>query len=79
MLRVLKSKSPAECETPNWGAIEREVLHKLRVLRLAWDHTAKAQPELHEAMRRDLYIPALEQLAAFCSSIEEEDHPQTKG
>ena len=28
--------------TPDWGAIERDVILKLRYLRLAWEHTASA-------------------------------------
>jgi hypothetical protein len=58
--------------TPDWGAIERDVILKLRYLRLAWEHTASAEPQLHEVMKRDLYVPAVKRLAAFCSCIEEE-------
>jgi hypothetical protein len=58
--------------TPDWGAIERDVILKLRYLRVAWEHTASAEPQLHEMMKRDLYIPAVKRLAAFCSTIQEE-------
>jgi hypothetical protein len=43
-----------ETPTPDWDAIEREVIRKLRYLRAAWEHTAANEPELHELMKRDL-------------------------
>ena len=57
-------------ESPDWERIEREVVRKLRYLRAAWEHTAKT-PAFHDPIRRDLYMPAVKHLAAFCSSIEE--------
>ena len=58
---------------PQWDAVEREVILKLRYLRAAWKHTASTEPELHELMKRDLYLPAMKRLAAFCSAIQEEE------
>jgi len=49
------------------------VILKLRYLRAAWEHTASTEPELHELMKRDLYLPAMKRLAAFCSAIQEEE------
>ena len=58
---------------PNWERVERDVIHKLHLIRGAWKATAKAHPELHKAMVRDMYIPTIKHLAAFCASITEED------
>ena len=56
---------------PNWELIEREVVQKIRLLRAAWEYTAKAIPkELHEAIEKDLYCPALSHLANFCACVE---------
>jgi hypothetical protein len=60
-------------EHPNWEQLEADVVRKIRLLRAAWEHTTKNVPEVHEVMKRDLYIPAVEQLAAFCLCVEEED------
>jgi hypothetical protein len=43
--------------TPDWDAVERDVMVKLQYLRAIWEHTASAEPELHELMKRDLYMP----------------------
>ncbi len=61
-----------ETPTPNWDAIEREVIRKLRYLRAAWEHTASNEPELHELMKRDLYLPTIKHLGAFCVAVREE-------
>lgn len=58
-------------EHPKWEAIEADVLRKLRLVRAAWEETGKT-PELHAPIKRDLYLPALKHLAAFCASVEEE-------
>jgi hypothetical protein len=57
---------------PNWTAIERDVLRKIRLVRAAWKHTEAEAPEVHEACMRDLYVPALTKLAAFCACVKEE-------
>ena len=61
--------------TPDWELLESVVIRKLRLLRAAWEHTAQT-PELHGSMVRDLYVPALKQLAAFCLCVQEDaDEP----
>ena len=61
---------------PNWELLESDVVRKLHLLRAAWEHTAQT-PELHEPMVRDLYVPALKQLARFCMCVTEEaDEPE---
>jgi len=62
--------------SPHWDAVEREVILKLRYLRAAWEHTAAADPQLHELMKRDLYLPAIKHLGAFCASIREEEEEE---
>ncbi len=62
---------------PDWAKIEREVIRKLRYLRAAWEHTAVELPELHEAMKRDLYMPAMANIAKFCMAIQEEPEKPT--
>lgn len=57
---------------PNWERLEADVVRKIHLLRAAWEHTEAATPELQPAMERDLYVPALRCLAAFCTSVEEE-------
>lgn len=57
----------------DWNDIEREVVRKLRYLQATWNHTAEEYPELHEIMKRDLYLPAFKHLAAFCAAIQEEE------
>lgn len=59
--------------TPDCDAVQREVIRKLRYLRAAWEHTAANEPGLHELMKRDLYLPAIKHLAAFCAAIKEEE------
>ncbi|MBM3815361.1 MAG: hypothetical protein FJW20_27435 [Acidimicrobiia bacterium] len=59
--------------TPDWGAVERDVMLKLQYLRAIWEYTASANPEAHKLMKRDLYMPAMKCLAAFCSAIQEEE------
>jgi hypothetical protein len=61
-----------ETPTPDWDAIEREVIRKLRYLSAAWEHTAANEPELHELMKRDLYLPTIKHLGAFCVAVKEE-------
>jgi hypothetical protein len=58
--------------TPDWDAVERDVMLKLQYLRAIWEYTASANPEAHKRMKRDLYMPAVKCLAAFCSAIQEE-------
>jgi hypothetical protein len=60
-------------DNPDWNRLESDVLRKIRLLRVAWEHTAEAIPEVHKAMKRDLYVPALSHLAVFCSCVEEDD------
>jgi hypothetical protein len=62
--------------SPQWDAVEREVILKLRYLRAAWEHTAATDPQLHELMKRDLYLPAIKHLGAFCASIREEEEEE---
>ena len=60
---------------PDWERLESDVIRKLRLLRPAWEHTAQT-PEPHGAMVKDLYLPALKQLASFCGCVEEDaDQP----
>ncbi len=60
-----------ETPTPDWDAMEREVIRKLRYLRAAWEHTASSEPELHELMKRDLNLPTIKHLGAFCVAVRE--------
>lgn len=70
----------AENDNPNWDQLETDVLRKIRLLRVAWEHTAEAtHPELHKAMKRDLYVPALTVLARFCACVEETEEPDGAG
>lgn len=62
-------------DSPDWGRMEREVILKLRILRAAWEHTAP-NPELHQAMARDLYLPVLRLLAEFCNCVKEQPHAE---
>ncbi|MFN9754391.1 MAG: hypothetical protein ACK55L_03220, partial [bacterium] len=41
--------------TPDWDAVERDVMLKLQYLRAIWEYTASANPEAHKRMKRDLY------------------------
>ena len=63
----------AKNDKPNWDQLESDVIRKIRLLRAAWEHTAEAIPEGHKAMKRDLYVPALSHLAAFCGCVEESE------
>lgn len=60
-------------QSPDWDAVERDVVRKLRYLRAAWEHTAASEPEVHELMKRDLYVPAIKHLGAFCAAIQEKE------
>lgn len=48
------------------------MIRKLRYLRAAWEHTASNEPELHELMKGDLYLPTIINLVAFCVALGEE-------
>ena len=48
------------------------MIRKLGYLRTAWEHTAANEPELHELMKRDLYLPTIKHLGAFCVAVREE-------
>jgi transposase len=60
-------------QSPDWDAVERDVVRKLRYLRAAWEHTAASEPEVHELMKRDLYVPAIKHLGTFCAAIQEKE------
>jgi hypothetical protein len=53
---------------PDWDRIEADVAIRLHLLRGAWEESEN-MPALREAMIRDLYIPALKHLGAFCAAI----------
>ncbi len=61
---------PTEVQ-PDWGQLEKDVIRKLRLLRIAWEHTAKT-PEIHEKFRKDLYVPVIEHLARFCVAVDDD-------
>jgi len=55
----------------NWAGLLADTRAALEALRLAWTASERdCSPELHEKLVRDLYAPALKQLAAFCLCIE---------
>jgi hypothetical protein len=64
-------------DKPDWERIECDVIMRLRLLQAAWEMSARESDpgtaELHAAMRRDFYIPALECLGDFCRRIEIEE------
>jgi len=62
---------PEDSASPEWDKLESDVLRKIKIIRSAWEHTQAQAPEVHEIMKRDLYIPALTNLATFCACIEE--------
>jgi hypothetical protein len=69
-----KSPRKPQPDKPDWESIEKDVIRKLGLLRLAWEETVKT-PEIHSPMRRDIYMPRLKLLAEFCTGIEEEPLP----
>jgi hypothetical protein len=60
-------------DKPEWDRVEADVIRKLRYIQAAWEFSEKRTPELHPAMKRDLYIPALKCLAAFCCCVHDEE------
>lgn len=54
---------------PDWARIAREVIQKLKYLQDSWEQTASLDPELHEQLAQDLYVPCVTHLARFCLSI----------
>jgi hypothetical protein len=64
-------------DNPDWAQLQADVLRRLTMLRAAWEHTAAHDPELHAAMKRDLYIPVLSLLAEFCASVEETEEVES--
>lgn len=57
-------------DEPDWEQIKKDVNRKLDLLRMAWEHTATI-PEVHGPVKRDLYVPALRYLSAFCVCVDE--------
>jgi hypothetical protein len=58
---------------PNWTRLAADTAQKISILQAAWTHTAAECPALHEGIKRDLYIPALQALARFCASVDREE------
>lgn len=58
---------------PDWEGLKQDVSERIDALRAAWQ-SMPAGPLL-DAIRRDLCLPNLKLLAAFCAavSLEEED------
>ena len=71
----------ASGSTPDWNAIEADVIRKLRLLRIAWEHTesrSTTEIDIHSAIKRDIYLPALNCLAQFCGCVREEEEKRPK-
>ena len=66
------TKTTTAPQHPDWEAIEREVVLRIALLRAAWNATEDDPSVPHRMMARDLYLPAVEKLAEFCSMIEVE-------
>lgn len=67
---MTNTKPEIALKEPDWAEIERDVIHKLHLLRAAWEYTLT--DENQDVLRRDLYLPCLRLLADFSSSIQEE-------
>jgi hypothetical protein len=68
----------------DWDGLERDTMRALHMLRVVWEYSQREQPpELHRKMVADLYVPIIEQLAAFIASVkvsvdvEDEDEGET--
>ena len=73
MSNVTEMKPPPAPTSPDWDALEREVLLRIQLLKAAWQGTQEDSGDVHAMMVRDLYMPALNKLAQFCSMIEVEE------
>ena len=73
MSNVTEMKMPPVPDGPDWEALEREVILRIQLLKGAWAGTQKDSCDVHAMMVRDLYMPALNKLAQFCSMIEVEE------
>jgi hypothetical protein len=73
MSNVTEMKPQSAPGSPDWDALEREVLLRIQLLRGAWKGTQEDSGDVHAMMVRDLYMPALNKLAQFCSMIEVEE------
>ena len=72
-MNTIKTMKTAEApEAPDWDALEHDVVLRIRLLRAAWKGTESDPGALHSQMARDLYLPAIRGLAAFCMMIEVE-------
>ena len=61
-------------EAIDWKEIERDVVHRLRLLSQCWLATEKKESsDVHQKMVHDLYKPCLTYLAAFCAAVKFED------
>ena len=76
MSNVTEMKIPVVPDGPDWDALEREVLLRIQLLKSAWQGTQEDQGDVHGMMVRDLYMPALNKLAQFCSMIEVEEEQE---
>ncbi|MEI6808766.1 MAG: hypothetical protein WCN95_08585 [bacterium] len=60
----------------DWVGVEKEVVHKLRMLRAAVDNLEPN--ELNNKIATDLFIPALAKLGQFCMMIELDESPSRR-
>ena len=56
-------------EKINWDQTILDVNERFNALKVCWHETETRQPELHKKLVRDLYMPALECLARFVTSV----------
>ena len=63
-------RKPQPDKQPDWEQLESDVIRKIKLLRVAWEHTS-TMPEIHSSIARDLFIPAIKHLAAFCVCVDE--------
>jgi hypothetical protein len=52
---------------PDWAALERDVVDRIRALVAIDQHVAGGQ---QEQIRRDLILPCVRLLAEFCAAVE---------
>ena len=65
---------PMRYSEPDWLKISKDVAERLAYLRAIWRKTKEqASDEDHQAMCRDLFVPALEGLMMFCDAVKVED------
>ncbi len=60
----------AALDAAKWDGMERDVVVRLRALRLAWEGMMGDGQLQRELVARDLYFPALDLLRQFCEAVD---------